>query len=691
MATLQDMEMALVNAHRAGDSDAARKLASAIVEARKDAVNQIPGTSVPGATATAPEPTLTEKAIGTGEAALTTVTGATTGALGLAAGTIAGITREAIDGKIGAPGSVQRVAETAGNAAEALTYTPRTQSGQEQAEAVGKVAQQLIPVAPLAAQMAPAAATVRPAAQATSTARAALQQAVRAKVEEAMARRQAAQQPTPTPGTMGSVGAAGTDIATVRRMSAQELPAPIELTKGQATRTFEQQRFEREMAKDPVKGQPLRERFAQQNDALLKNFDLWVDETGATKADLPSVGDAVTAALRERAMADKARIRSAYKAAEKSGDMEAPVTLADAVNYLNENAPDAVVAPILDAVKARAIRLGIARPASSTGPTWTEFVGQRMGEYMKSEGGHAGAIRRIGEEWNQFKAQQGGDMLEPVPVPLKTAELFRRAISNATDAEPTNIRHSAQIKGLIDAATDGAGGTLYKEARKLRSRYAQNYENIGLVRDLMNTKRGLSDQRVAAEDVFRRAILSSSTGEVKQMRRILQTGGESGQQAWKELQGAAVRHIRDQATKNVARNERGQEIISASGLDKAVQQLDQSGKLDFIFGRRGAEQLRAVNDLAKVVYTAPPGAVNTSNTASVILAALDMATSGLVGMPVPIMSGLRILTTHVKDRQIQRRIQEALGIKPEPKKVKGPVSVVPKTPAQRVPESRTVH
>lgn len=34
MATLQDMELALVNAHKAGDSDAARKLAAAIVDAR---------------------------------------------------------------------------------------------------------------------------------------------------------------------------------------------------------------------------------------------------------------------------------------------------------------------------------------------------------------------------------------------------------------------------------------------------------------------------------------------------------------------------------------------------------------------------------------------------------------------------------------------------------------------------------
>ena len=36
-------------------------------------------------------------------------------------------------------------------------------------------------------------------------------------------------------------------------------------------------------------------------------------------------------------------------------------------------------------------------------------------------------------------------------------------------------------------------------------------------------------------------------------------------------------------------------------------------------------------------------------------------------MPLPVTSGLRFLTTHVKDRQIQKRINEALGIRPQPK------------------------
>lgn len=36
--------------------------------------------------------------------------------------------------------------------------------------------------------------------------------------------------------------------------------------------------------------------------------------------------------------------------------------------------------------------------------TWNQFVGERMGDYMKLEGGHAGAMKRIGAEWQKYKA-----------------------------------------------------------------------------------------------------------------------------------------------------------------------------------------------------------------------------------------------------------------------------------------------
>jgi hypothetical protein len=620
-----------------------------------DLVSQIPGQDGKPVPKPAPakEPTLAEKAIGAGEAALSTITGATTGTAGMVGGAIGGLAGAVMSGDFGTQEGVRRVEQSAAEGAQALTYRPRTESGQDQAAAVGSVMQAAVPLVPLAPQLAQAGQAVRAAAPAASAAgrstAASAREALRAKVEAAAARRAEAANDAsmPTPGTMGSVGAAGTDVATLRRQAGQELPVPVDLTKGQATRNFEQLRFEQEMAKDPTKGAPLRDRFADQNQAILRNFDVWVDDTGAQLRDLPSVGDAVTGALRARAVADKNKTRAAYKAAEKAGEMEAPVTLAEPVRFLNENAPDAVVAPILDAMKARAIRLGVAT------------------------------------------VDESGELIAQ-PVPLKTAELWRRAISNATDAEPTNIRFAAEAKRLIDQSTDGLGGDLYRQARQLRRQYAEHYENFGLARDLLNTKRGTNDARIAAEDVFRRSVLTSSMADVRQLGRLLKTS-EQGRQAWSEVQGAAVRYIQEQATKNVSRDVRGNEIVSPKGLNDAVNTLDRAGKLDYLFGKKGAEQVRAINDLAKYVYTAPPGAVNTSNTASVILAALDMATSGVAGMPLPVMSGIRILTTHVRDRQIQKRIREALGIKPEPKKVKAPQSVLPAQPTSlRVPENRTI-
>jgi outer membrane lipoprotein SlyB len=36
--------------------------------------------------------------------------------------------------------------------------------------------------------------------------------------------------------------------------------------------------------------------------------------------------------------------------------------------------------------------------------TWNEFTGSKMSEYMKSEGGHAGAMKRLGAEWQEIKS-----------------------------------------------------------------------------------------------------------------------------------------------------------------------------------------------------------------------------------------------------------------------------------------------
>jgi hypothetical protein len=590
------------------------------------------------------EPTLGERLVGAGEAGLTTLTGMTGGTLGMIGGTIGGLTASILNGDFGTQKAADMVEQAAMGGAQQLTYMPRTETGREYAQNVGDVMSQTIPVMPLTAEMGMLRATTRAAApavragasrvaapvvQGTSKAAQAVQE-VAGKMKQAVTGAPEA----PTPGTMGSAGAAGTDVATMRRAAAQELPVPVELTKGQATRDFEQLRFEQEAAKNPELGVPLRERAAEQHKAVRQSFDAWIDQTGAEAPDARAIGIAVDKALTARAARDKAEVRVAYKEAEKSPeslnpvDPGLPVSIGEGdmaltssvIDYLNTKPTGLKTTALTDHAKQYAIKLGIAE-----------------------------------------KLDDGTLVARPTNV--KTMEAWRREISQATGFEPAEIRDATILKKLIDGTTEPAAGPLYQKARGLRAKYAEQYENRAVISDLLNNKRGMADRKVALEDVFDRIVFRGSLDDMRFARKMLQTGGEEGKQAWREIQGAAVRYIRDEATKNVQRDIHGNEMISPAALNKAIKRLDSDGKLDYLFGKRGAEQMRAVNDLSKVLFTAPPGTINTSNTASVLLAALDMAISGTAGMPLPVTSGLRMLMRNVKDRKIRARIDDALNPK----------------------------
>jgi hypothetical protein len=602
-----------------------------------------------------PEPTVGQKLLGTGEAALTTVTGATGGTIGMIGGTLKGLAEQILAGQFGTQEAAKLVAESAAGGAQMLTYAPRTQSGQDQVEVIGRLSQDLVPVAGVApALMMPRAAAgagMRPAApagvlartSATETARAVAGNTGAAAVEgvikgadrvadlartgattlprRALEALRRTDEPQATPGTMGSAGAAGADMALQRTATAESLPVPIRLTRGQASRDPAQLKFEVETAKLPEQGAPLRARIQEQNDALLRNFDVMLDQSGAEAPSLRAAGAAVDQALVKQAARDKAQYRVTYKAAEQAGELEAPVSLANLVQHLNDAAPEAATAPVLTTARAKALQLGVA----------TEQNGQ----------------------------------LVPAPVPLKTAELFRQSVNRATNFEPTNIRQATIMKGLVDDATNGLGGNLYRQARSQRARYAQNYEDRAVVANLMRTRKGTSDRAVALEDVFSSSILKGSLDDVRNMRRVLQRGGDDGMQAWRELQGATVNHIRDAATRSVAKDGTGNSVISPAALDRAVRDLDVDGRLDFVLGKQGAQRMRDINDLAQYVKTVPPeAAINTSNTASTLMAALlDAGVIGGTGgaVPVPVASLVRAARQTIQDRALRRRIEAALA------------------------------
>lgn len=457
---------------------------------------------------------------------------------------------------------------------QAMTYTPPSEKARDYAHTAGTALEgsKLSGMGPLA----------MPGAQGGAVASKPAIGATRAGMGRLMAEDIPGDLPRPPTGPrtpFAAGGSAAVDAETLRRQRAGSLPVPIELSKGEASRDFEQLRFEKETAKDSKLGEPLRQHSADLNERVLKNFDAWVDETGAESPNLRGTGNKVNDALFAKAAKVKAEYRAAYDAAEKAGELKEPVNTGPLAKWINENRSSAKLAPIIQVAEDELLRLG----AAKRGPDGKLAGGQ---------------------------------------IPINELELIRKRIIRDSKSDATNEGYGTRANRVIDAMTEGKGGEEYAKARAIFKRYADEFKNQGVVKKLMATKPGTNDRAVAYEDVFKHSILNSSRDEALGLRRTLQKEGEGGHQAWKELQGETVKYLRDEATKGAGRDARGNPVISAANLNKAIRELDKDEKLELLFGKKGAQQLREFNDLV-MELNPPAGVVNTSNTASVIMEALE--------------------------------------------------------------------
>jgi hypothetical protein len=105
----------------------------------------------------------------------------------------------------------------------------------------------------------------------------------------------------------------------------------------------------------------------------------------------------------------------------------------------------------------------------------------------------------------------------------------------------------------------------------------------------------------------------------------------------------------------------GNPLLSPDKLNATIRTLDREGKLDSLFGKKQAQNIRDLGELSIDIYTAPPGAVNFSNTASALRVALEGAlTFGATGIPVPAVTALKEASKYVKNRETKARIRKAL-------------------------------
>jgi hypothetical protein len=529
-------------------------------------------------------------------------TGAVAPFLGIGAGAIENI-RQGTNKRLDSPEFAQR-----------FQYEPTSPVSQDILQGIGSAfeASKLPPVIPSAGMLPSYARMTGAGAQ---QAQAAVQPVTQA-IPQATNRIAQALRREPQP-TMAGVGAAEVPETVNRVQMAQQLRVPVDLSKGQAMRDLGQQKFEIETPKQfPELGKPLIEAQAKRNDAILQNFDAFVDATGKETFGLRETGRVVDKALVNAANKAKQQINTAYTAAKEAGETQQPLDYAPLKSYIDQQTPTVKrkLAPILSAVDE---------------------------EIAKNDPKKVGQI-----SINQLE------------------DIYQFINKNYEPGTPAGT-YAKEMKDLINQITEGQGGNLYKEARQLRTKYGREFENIGYVDKLLRTKPGTTDRAVGFEDVFDHAILNGTRDDVAAIGRTLKKAGPEGQQAWKELQGQTIQYMKDQVTKSVDVDSFGNPVVSPAKFKSVVTTLDQDGKLDYLFGKKGAQEIRDLLETTINVNAPLKGAANYSNTASALITALDKVNQTPLGRIPGLGTMSKYMVEKGKESALKKQIQESITFKPE--------------------------
>jgi hypothetical protein len=310
--------------------------------------------------------------------------------------------------------------------------------------------------------------------------------------------------------------------------------------------------------------------------------------------------------------AARSRVRDAYSKAREAGQLEEPVSYKGLSDYLAEHTAemDTNNVPMLNYVRSRL-------------------------QQLDPEGTGSLTVNQLEE--------------------------LRKGAGRLTQDGTPNAAFIGDVKRAIDGATETAAGTLYQQARRLNQNMANRFENVGAVDKLLRTKRGTNDRAVAVENVADHVLVNGSLDDMLNVRRALTaTGSEQGAQAWRELQGAGINRLRDALfPENGAQDSAGNVLPRPAALKKLVVDLDAEGKLERLYGKQGAQQIRDLADAA-VDVNYQTGA-NTSNTAQAMDDLFRQRASGLL----KIIPGGRAITEFVEGRAqskaTRKRVSKALG------------------------------
>jgi hypothetical protein len=346
----------------------------------------------------------------------------------------------------------------------------------------------------------------------------------------------------------------------------------------------------------------------QRNALIGQNLDAYVDATGAKVANeffLLPTAEAVDSALIESANKGRKAYKDAYTVARASEEGQQKVNVQGIIDQLDTMEAEAVNAPVINSAKIK------------------------LGQLAKD-----------------------GEMT------LNEIEEVRKMVNRLSGDTPSNMAFGGDIKKMIDVATENAGGDLFKEARRLRTKFANEFENIGLINDLISKKPNSKDRVIALDKLFDKAVMQSDPESLKALGYTLKKT-EKGQQAWAEIKGQLIENLRVAITKNIETDSLGQRTFNPKQFDVMVKNLDKSGKLDYLLGKAGAQEIRNLRDTV-ININSPVKGINQSNTSSAINKVFNGILKRTVGK-VPLAGSLvEAGVEAIEKKNISKQVESSL-------------------------------
>jgi hypothetical protein len=506
---------------------------------------------------------------------------------------IVGVAGTLASGKYGTQEGIRAGEE----AMKAVQYQPRTQTARQALGAVGEFLQPVTSALPptLGSVGTPLNALAIPTMQqAGAMARPAVSQVV-APVRNALTRKQ--------PDMVG-MGAASTAEDLMRQQRLEQFG--IRATAGERERNLQKQQFESEVQRGVITGisedaktalsEQMRAFEAGKQKDIVQNFERMTAEVGSTadRGEIKKTGRIVDKALNNEYTKKFDDYKAKYAKADNAGETLQQVPYQSLLDYINTKTPTQrqKLDPILDSV---------AESLAMNDPNKTGSI----------------TVRALEDIYQQIGT-----------------------VKDSPSAKP--------MKDLITKIGDGAGGKLYQEARQARTQLAKEFDDVIRVDKLLNTKAGYADRKVALADVYDHIVVDGSLEEMRTVTSLLKKTPE-GRVAYQELQGQTLQRMKDLLLK------KGDETDSVrlDRFNNFVTELDREGKLAYMFGKTGRDEIIDLRQAIKDVTIKEPGAVNYSNTSGAVLRGLE----ALQKLRIP---GAKSAAEMARTSQVKKQVQESL-------------------------------